>query len=227
MNPLVLAGLLLVLGWSWLFRRWAGRQDVARKAAGQLLELLLYGDCPRVLGRVLLDLGRSSGRLARQLLAPSLASLVLLAVVVVPLQHYVRWRPVGVGEPFLISQAQGQTLEHDPGLRLDSPPLLAQDSICYWRVVASQPGAHFVRQNQNSGDQAKIWAGSSWAFLKPQQGRYFIYYPERELWLGDYLISWQLGLFCACLSWFGLGLVFKCCWCVLVRQEGVVASRKP
>lgn len=209
MNPLLLAALILMLGWTWLFRRFGGPPEVARRACGQLLELLLYGDSPRVLGRVLVDLGGSSLRLARQFIWPSLASLLLLALVVAPLRHYVCWRPFRVGERFLVSQSMGPTLEHDAALRLDSEVLVAPHDLYYWRVIASEPGAHFVRFNDHSGDDARIWVGTSWSYLNPRQGRYSIFYPEREIWLGGHLISWPLGLACACLFWFSLGLAIR------------------
>ena len=204
MNPLLLAGLVLALGWSWLFRR-GSDPATARRAAGQLLELLLYGDSPRVLGRVLGSLSSTSLRLARQLLWPGLASLLLLGVVVVPLRHYVCWRPVRVGEPFLVaaSHRPDPHLDHDGGLRSDSPPLLDRRRfIDYWRLIAEQPGSHRLGL---AAEEARVTAGAKWAYLAPQQGPITIFYPEREFWLGDHLVSWPVGLFCACLFWLGLG----------------------
>ena len=227
MNPLLLAGLVLTLGWTWLFRRRVDRATT-RRAAGQLLELLLYGDSPRVLGRVLASLSSTSWRLARQLLWPGLASLLLLGLVVVPLRHFVCWRPLRVGEPFLVaaSHRPDAHLDYDGGLRSHGPPLLDRRRFMdYWRLVAEHPGSHRLGL-QASADEARVKAGSRWAYVTPQQGRITIFYPKRDLWLGDHLISWPVGLVYACLFWMGLGLVFNCCWCVLVRQEAETPPRK-
>jgi len=208
-NPLLWAGLLLTGVW-WAIFRWGlgpGWQAVFRRALGQLLELLLYGDSPSVLGRVWLDLVATSLRLARLLLAPSLACLLCLLGVSLGLRGYCEWRPVRVGERFLVSAVTGpQTrLEHAPGLLDDSPPLHSRDTN-YWRLVASQPGSPWLGLADNPA-RTQVRVGSEWAYLRPRQGNLWVHYERREFWLGDRLISWQAGLALACLAWLTLAML--------------------
>ncbi len=213
MNPLVLAGLLLALSWTWIYRRWAGPPELTRRSSGHLLELLLYADSPRLLGRVLLDLAGSSLALARQLLKPSLAAAALLLVVLGLLQGYVHQRPVRVGEPFLVAAqaGPGSRLEHDGDLRPDSSPLLSQGRL-FWRLVATSEGSH--RLTLEPGRPAHVQVASGWASVQPLQGSLQIFYPEREFWLGDRRISWEAGL---------LGSV--CVWLMLVGLLAHVLQR--
>lgn len=213
MNPLVLAGLLLALSWTWIYRRWTGPPELTRRSSGHLLELLLYADSPRLLGRVLLDLAGSSLALARQLLRPSLAAAALLLLALGLLQGYVHQRPVRVGEPFLVAAraVSGAGLEHDGGLRLDSSPLPSQGRL-YWRLVANSEGSHRITLEQGAPAHVQVTAG--WASVQARQGSLQIFYPERQFWLGDRRITWETGL---------LGSV--CCWLVLVWPLSHVLQR--
>lgn len=223
MTLLILAGLLLTLAWWLIFRRFPLDPVLFRRALGQLLELLLYGDSPRVLGKVWLDLAASSLRLGRALVAPSLVSLLVLLLALLGLQGYCRYRPVQIGEPFLISAPPMVSLEHAPELRLDSPALVATPSLCYWRLVATRPGRPWLRVQHHS---VAVEVGSGWAFLGGWRETIHVYYPRRQFWVGDRCLDWFWILGMSCLGWLALGLVFKCCWCFLVRQEGPAYSRK-
>ena len=211
MTPLLGAGLLLSLLW-WAVFRWGvgpAWQALWRRALGQLLELLLYGDSPSVLGRVFLDLLASSLRLGRLLLVPSLACLLCLVVVSLGLRGYCEWRPVRVGERFLVSAVSGPDtrLEHGPGLRQDSPPLRSRDAN-YWRLVATQAGAAPIWLADGSS-RTQVWVGSEWAYLRPRQGALQVHYARREFWLGDRLIAWPTGLAFSCLAWLGLAMIAR------------------
>ncbi len=223
MTLLVLAGLLLTLAWWWLFERFPLAPALTRRALGQLLELLLYSDSPRVLGKVWLDLVASSWRLARTLLAPSLASLVVLLLVMQGLDGYCRYRPVQAGEPFLVSAPSAFPLEHAQGLKLDSAALQVTPALSYWRVVATHSGRPWLRVRQQS---AAVEVGSGWPFLGGSTGPIRVFYPRREFWVGDRCLDWFWILGVSCLAWLALGLVFKCYWWLLVRQEGLGSSRK-
>ncbi|MBN9418041.1 hypothetical protein ABS71_06780 [bacterium SCN 62-11] len=198
MIPILAAGLVLTLGWTWLFRHRSGE---AGPAQAHLLELLLYGECPGVLARVLLDLTRSCARLARSWLAPSLLSLGLLALVVFCLQPFVCWRPFQVGETILLSLRDGKQLQHDPGLSLDSAPVWdSRSSARYWRLRAQSPGLHRVWA-EPAGPRAAVRVGGSFPYLQRRQGPFQVFYPVRSLWLGDRLVSWPAALLGSCLLW--------------------------
>ena len=220
MIPLLGAGLLLTVLW-WAIFRWGvgpAWQVVFRRALGQLLELLLYGDSPPVLGRVFWDLLATNLRLGRMLLGPSLACGLCLLAVVVGLRGYCEWRPVQVGESFLVSAVSPSDtrLEHGPGLREDGSPLRSRDTN-YWRLVASQAGAASVWLSESDA-RAQVLVGSEWAYLRPRQGQLQVHYARRELWLGDRLINWPIGLGLACLAWLALAAMGKGLGMSLVRS---------
>lgn len=227
MSLLLLAGLLLTLAWWWFFRRSPVSPTLSRRALGQLLELLLYGDSPRILGRVWLDLVATSLRLARALLLPSLFSLLALLTALELLGGYCRWRPLRTGEGFLVSVPAQAALElnHAEGLRLDSPAFFDGKATCYWRLVATQPGTQWVRPG-NTDQALPVRVGSGWAWLDESGPGSRVYYPRREFWLGDRCLDWHWLLGLSCLAWLALGLGFKCCWWILVRQEALSRSRK-
>ncbi|MBX3169576.1 MAG: hypothetical protein KF760_19395 [Candidatus Eremiobacteraeota bacterium] len=218
MNPLVLAGLLLTLAWWLIFRAFPLAPSLVRRALGQLLELLLYGDSPRILGKVWLDLAATSLRLGRALLAPSLVSLLLLLGALQGLESYCRYRPIRVGESFLVSVPAQAALDlsHADGLRLDSPGLFDGQSTCFWRLVATQPGRQWFRPGHTS-NQFEVQVGSGWKFLRVSRSGPRIYYPRREFWLGDRYLDWPWLLGLSCLAWLVLGLTGRCCWWLLVR----------
>lgn len=223
MTLLVLAGLLLTVAWWLIFQRFPLAPTLTRRALGQLLELLLYSDSPRVLGKVWLDLAASSWRLARALWMPSLASLVVLLLAWQGLDGYCRYRPVEVGEAFLVSAPSAFPVEPGPQLRLDSAALAVAPSLCYWRVIATRPGHAWLRAH---GQEVSVQVGSGWPFLGGSAGPIHVYYPRREFWLGDRCVEWFWLLGMSCGAWLAVGLVFKCCWFFLVRQEGLGSPRK-
>lgn len=228
MTPLILAGLLLTLAWWLIFRRFPLDPALIRRSLGQLLELLLYGDSPRVLGKVWLDLGATSLRIGRALLAPSLVSLLILLGVLDALDRICRFRPIEVGERFIVSAParEAMGLEHADGLRLEGPGLFdAAAATCYWRLVALQPGSQWLRLSSGS-HPSQVQVATGWMQLRRSDSGLRVYYPRREFWLGDRCLDWSWLLGMSCLAWLAAGLVFKCCWCILVRQEGLGSSRK-
>lgn len=206
MNPLLPAGALLAGMWWLILRRFPAPADLQRRAQGQLLETLLYGDSPRVLGKVLLEMLLTSLRLLAALSPASLLSLGITLLVALGLRGYCSWRPPVVGERILVSAGAGASLRLGPGLRFDSQPLEAGPTTC-WRLVATQPGHHQLWLN--GGAPAWLTVGPAWAYLRPQQSGMRIHYPEREFWLNDRQLDWPLALGLSCLVWVAVsGLLY-------------------
>jgi hypothetical protein len=197
-NPLVLAGALLAGLWWLILRRFPAPTGMQRRAQGQLLEMLLYSDSVRVLGKVLGDLLLTSLRLLAALLPASLLSLLVTVLVALGLRGYCNWRPPVVGEPFLVSAPAGANLELGPGLGFDSQPLPAGPTT-FWRLVASQPGPHQL--GLKGGRPVELTVGPAWAYLRPRQAGLTIHYPRREFWLNERRLDWPSAFALCCLGW--------------------------
>ena len=229
MRLLLSVALLVALLWLVLFRWLTPRTwtTVWRRALGQLLEILLYGDRPRVLWQTLGDLVNTNLRLSALLLAPSLASLALLGAGYLFLHDHYQWRPPQPGERFLVSAPAGPTtaLSLPDGLNLDGEALWSERTqTSYWPVVAQAEGC-FPLQLSGQSTPAQVWIGSGTPRLQCHQGKLHIYYPPRLLWCLDTLLPWPVAFGAACLFWLLLLAPVNLLATAWLRQVGFRLTR--
>lgn len=209
---------------------------------GHILEMGLYQDHLRVVGRIQRDLALANLRYLGASLPALLALLVPMLLTLGQLEARFTRRPLAVGEsavlavtlaPTAAARLDGLALSAPPGVQVEAGPVRdPAGGAAAWRVRAGAPGRHEVQVTLEGRPVATriVAAGGGLprtAETASQGWAHALLYPgERQLAGGGDVLETRLRYPGRTLRWLGLDLHWLAAFMVISLAAGLVL-RKP